>query len=279
MIPQTYPSVLVSNERAMTVFAITDTTGLVEWTDYIPVKEVAAGAVKRNRYATDGAIAVNVLASASGLQAGRDYIRIYVDNTKTIPWSSDDGGFIPVEAVDGSFVPPVSPTIWNSADKSTRIALSGGDLTIAAASAGYSTARSVASVSAGKFYFEIDRTADLWMFGIANSSALLNNYPGENVNSIGLYRDQVYYGGVGVALTAAGFTGVVGVLVNADARTIQFTNGTTTSTAYGILFAGDIFIAGGSGDTGSLSGGLVLNAGATAFSFAVPSGYTAGFGV
>lgn len=283
MIPRTFPSQLVSGERAMTVFEITDTTGLVEWIDYIPVKEVTAGASLRGTYNAGSAFAVAVLASASGLHAGRDYIRVYVDATKSVPWTTNNDGYIPVEAVSGVFTGggALIPSYWNYNDKSTVNAIILDDRFIGQAATGYGMVRSISSVSSGKYYIEVLRNVDFWMIGLASASeTLTGRYPGDvGTQSVGLYRDQSYENGVGVQVnTGVAFTGRVGMLINADDREYAFYDGVTIHPFRPLPFAGDIYLVGGPGSTGALGDGMYLNAGQDAFGFTVPSGYTAGFG-
>jgi hypothetical protein len=39
---------------------------------------------------------VDVLASTTGKQAGKDYINVYEDAAKTVAWSSSNNGYIPI---------------------------------------------------------------------------------------------------------------------------------------------------------------------------------------
>jgi hypothetical protein len=100
MIPQTYPSVLDSGITKMVVYQLEDVDGLTAWVDYIPVKPKGDGPV--NHY--DGYIAVSSLESNSGLKAWIDYIPVYVDESATIPFSTNAGGYIPADIQDGELV-------------------------------------------------------------------------------------------------------------------------------------------------------------------------------
>ena len=97
MVPQTFPSVYASSngKTAMVVYAITDTTGLVRWVDYIPVKSSPDTDVI-NSYNNDGTLMVSQLFDVSGLQAGKDYVRVYEDAAATKRWVISSDGFIPV---------------------------------------------------------------------------------------------------------------------------------------------------------------------------------------
>jgi|LakMenEpi03Aug12_release.lakeMendotaPanAssembly.Ray.scaffolds.fasta_scaffold647406_2 hypothetical protein len=113
MLPKTYPSELISGERAIVVLPITAVGS--PFIDYIPVKSVVTNVVERNTYATNGAIAASVLASGVGLQAWVDYIPVVVDTDDilAVPWTTNVGGYIPLEAVNGSFgaIVPYDPAL------------------------------------------------------------------------------------------------------------------------------------------------------------------------
>lgn len=98
MIPRTFPSsyATANGTTRMVVDVIADTTGLVSWVDYIPVKQTAASPHIPNSYDADGAMELDVLGDTTGLQAWLDYIPVFEDNTLTKPWTTDVGGYIPV---------------------------------------------------------------------------------------------------------------------------------------------------------------------------------------
>lgn len=97
MVPLTYPSVYVTynGETATVVHQITDTTGLVKWVDYIPVKFLTADPPETNIYNNNAAQLVSNLLDVTGKQAGLDYIRIYEDETATRKWAVEANGYIP----------------------------------------------------------------------------------------------------------------------------------------------------------------------------------------
>jgi hypothetical protein len=97
MVPQTFPSVFATSngKTAMVVYAITDTTGLTRWVDYIPVKS-SPDTDTINSYNNDGTLMVSQIFSTTGLQAGKDYIRVYEDASATKRWVISSDGFIPV---------------------------------------------------------------------------------------------------------------------------------------------------------------------------------------
>ncbi len=96
MIPRCFPSKYITEngKTRMVVNILADTTGLKEWIDYIPVQEVLS--YNGDTYNNDGAIEVEALASTTGLQAGKDYINVYEDGSKTVAWSSNNNGYIPI---------------------------------------------------------------------------------------------------------------------------------------------------------------------------------------
>ena len=98
MIPFTFPTVLSHNRQQCVTYALSSVTGLTEWIDYIPVKATTNPNSLTNSYAIGGNQFIFELASTSGLQAGKDYINIYYDATKTVPFSTNTNGYIPVWA-------------------------------------------------------------------------------------------------------------------------------------------------------------------------------------
>jgi hypothetical protein len=94
MIPYTFPSDPDHGTRQCVVFPLTSVTGLTAWVDYTPVKKVTG--YTRNSYNNTGGQFVTEIPDTTGLQAFLDYIPVYYDNSLTIPWSTDAGGYIPV---------------------------------------------------------------------------------------------------------------------------------------------------------------------------------------
>ena len=100
MIPRTYPTVYSTpnGRQEMVVFALSSVSGLTQWIDYIPVKEVSSPTTL-NAYDNDDAILVSPLASTTGKLAWKDYIPVYLVTTG-VAWSSDNNGYIPVNGLD-----------------------------------------------------------------------------------------------------------------------------------------------------------------------------------
>jgi hypothetical protein len=94
MIPYTFPSDPDHGTVQCVVYPLTSITGLTAWVDYTPVKKVTG--YTRNSYDNTGGQFVTELPDTTGLQAFLDYIPVYYDDSLTIPWSTDAGGYIPV---------------------------------------------------------------------------------------------------------------------------------------------------------------------------------------
>lgn len=170
---------------------------------------------------------------------------------------------------------PTSPCIWNPADKGSVIVLDPDGVNMTKTSGG-GFVRSTSFVTTGKWYLEMERiSSTLWMLGLSNATAVNNTYPGGGSGSFGIENGTVYGASETGATGTLAVTGWIGMAVDADARTCIFSHpsGTLTCT---IPWAGAIYLAAG-GDSGITTGGIELNAGASAFAYSVPSGYSPGF--
>lgn len=101
MIPRTYPSIVTTQEElsgrtAMAAYTLVSVSGLTKWIDYIPVRYANYSASTINTYSNDGGLATKILDDVTGLASWVDYIPVYVDNSLTVPWSSDANGYIPI---------------------------------------------------------------------------------------------------------------------------------------------------------------------------------------
>ena len=172
-------------------------------------------------------------------------------------------------------MPVSTPTGWNPAAVGSTLSLNPDGVTLTKTS-GAGFARSITSVTTGKWYVEMLRTELVtWMPGLSSASNPLNQYPGQSGStSIGMENGTIYGGGGGGAGGLAA-TGWIGLAIDADARTLTYSNASASATT-SIPWAGAIYLAGGA-DSGATSGSLKLNAGQTSFAYSVPSGYTAGF--
>lgn len=176
---------------------------------------------------------------------------------------------------------PLTPTTLDPAAKSTRITLAADELTVTAATAGYSHVRSKLAVSSGKYYVEFARSNTPFMFGVVPAGASLDMYAGGAGAGVGLYGASIYRGDVVVqSLPWGGVeTAPIGLLLDADARTVTFRSPLgALSNTISILFSGDIYLAAGSGTSSAPSGNIKANFGATSFAAPVPQGYAPGFG-
>lgn len=171
----------------------------------------------------------------------------------------------------------VVPTTLNTLDASDRLTLSNGDRTATANTSGYSSVRSVHSVMRGRYYVEAIAPSGLSMPGVAANNQPLTNYPGGTNSSIGLYQTQVYVGGAGGQTLSFDATAGVGMLIDADARTLRYRKGAVFGAPITIPWGGPIYIVTGSGSGGN-GGSSTLNFGDAPFLYDVPDGYVPGFG-
>lgn len=168
------------------------------------------------------------------------------------------------------------PTSFNPSDKGSSIVLGNANRTVSGGSSG--SVRSRTKVSSGKWYFEITRTHAILMFGVGNASMPTNTYPGSDATSIGVYGGSLYVNGsTAEYVSALNTTGVFGVELDADARTVRIFNAGASSTHFPLPFSGDIYIVMGVDGGGGGGGNGTLNAAHGAFTYSVPSGCTPGF--
>lgn len=221
-----------------------------------------------------------------------DHIRI----TKNVARYDSDSGYTFVESAF-----PVNARIgdtWNPADKASTVALSGHNLTARATSAAgaYSMVRSNIGKNAGKHYFELTVTGTVatnMIMGIANASATLTSYVGLNNHSIGLSGDGniVLNSSVVGTATNPASGDIVSVAVDRDNHKIWFrvNGGNWNNAAIGSqdpasniggqaisAVVGTIYPA-WNGYSGSAPDICVANFGNSAFAYAVPSGFNAGW--
>ncbi len=176
----------------------------------------------------------------------------------------------------------VAYATWNPSDKSPDITLSGSNLTATSRAASpTASVRATVIMTDHTMYEATVVSRANTVIGIANSSAALNQYTGQNVNSWGYYCFATSVnGGAGVFHTAAAtnsgmpdyvVTNVIGcTYVSTGGGTIQFYRGGvavgTTVTGVGAA----VFPAFG---TGGGIDAVTANFGATAFAFPV-SGFS-----
>ena len=174
----------------------------------------------------------------------------------------------------------VLPTTWNPADKEGGVSLSNGNLTATSGGPNNGPVRSVFGASSGKWYWELTYTGNLPVIGVALPSWVLLDYPGYRAGSIGFsggatpkkIKDatQQNYG-------ASWSSGVVlGVMLNMDAGTVEMA---VNGVAQGVMFSGLVgTYHAASGSSSGVGSVVTANFGGSAFAFAPPTGYNAGFG-
>lgn len=176
----------------------------------------------------------------------------------------------------------VTYATWNPSDKGTGITLSNGNLTAAANTTGWHGVRSTISKTSGKWYWEItvNATAE-HMNGIANSSVTLDrvsgNFADETSGNVYLYwtdGNKTSGGSSAPAYGAAYASGdVIGVAMDMDGGTITFYK---NNSSQGQAFSGITGTRYAFFGSGSSSASVTANFGASAFAYAVPSGFNAG---
>ncbi len=173
------------------------------------------------------------------------------------------------------------PTTWNPADKEGGVSLSNGNLTATSGGGNNGPVRSVFGASSGKWYWELTYTGTLPVIGVALPSWVLLDYPGYRADSLGFaggatpkkIKDATpqNYG-------APWSSGVVlGVMLNMDAGTVEMA---VNGVAQGVMFSGLVgTYHAASGSSSTANAAVTANFGGSAFAFAPPTGYNAGFGV
>ena len=174
----------------------------------------------------------------------------------------------------------LTPTTWNPADKSVNCNLSNGNLTATSGGGDNGPVRSVFGAPAGKFYWELQYSGAVPILGVALPSWVLTDYPGYGANSIGFYGAGTPKKVKDAVPTNYGATwspgAVLSVMLDMDSKTITLAVG---GTPQGVMFSG---LAGtyhaASGSSSSSNAIVTANFGGSAFVYAPPAGYAAGFG-
>lgn len=176
-------------------------------------------------------------------------------------------------------------TTWNTADH-VNMTFSNGNLTATGTSS--AKTRATTSKSTGKWYFEAvaDVKAGTSTLGIgwANGSwDYFTNYLGENTQGFAQWDDQIYYNNTGPAQTFAQGDRI-GVAFDADNERVWFRvnggNWNLSGTADPATNTGGIDVSASSGpwmpalETFGTGNQATANFGATAFTDAIPSGFS-----
>lgn len=91
-----FPSWIMKISKVLVV----TTTNRTKWIHYIPVKQVVPSSDSVNRYDQQGAVAVQILSSGTGLREWVDYIPVVeVADADSGRWRTDNTGFIPIVGI------------------------------------------------------------------------------------------------------------------------------------------------------------------------------------
>lgn len=172
------------------------------------------------------------------------------------------------------------PTKLNPSDKGAAITLSGGDLSWVGSGAAAGSARTLFSVSSGKWYWEWQPTDNdqRSCAGVALSTAAVTGNPGDAnmwvFSAQGITRNNNTNAAYGSAVNSGT---VVSVLIDIDGGSLSFwIGGVDQGVAYtGVT--GTLFGVCGVLSTATDGPGTV-NFGASAFTYTPPAGYNRGFG-
>ncbi len=156
--------------------------------------------------------------------------------------------------------------------------ISDGNLTFTGPT-GNATTRSSIGLTSGKWYWEVVANAAPagLLVGIANSSATLSQYLGQNANGWSYCGDGNKYTNASGSAYGATYTtnDVIGVAFDADAGTLVFyKNNTSQGTAFSSLTSGPYFPAVGDGSSGSVVS-CYVNFGQRPFAYTPPTGFKA----
>jgi hypothetical protein len=186
-------------------------------------------------------------------------------------------------------------TIWNTADKSANVTLSGGSLTAAFSSASQGGVRATASQSTGKWYWEavftVTPAGGNTGVGWANATASLASFFGTDKNGVAEFPNSgtggaIFFnngniGSVGGAVSI----GTISIAIDFTAKLVWaryngglWNNSSTADPATGTggysistINAGPYFPCFGANSSGQT---VVANFGATDFNYPVPSGFS-----
>lgn len=167
---------------------------------------------------------------------------------------------------------------WNPSDKSANITLSGGNLIASSVTATGQSARSTVAFTTGRSYYcELKWNSGTGVyFGVGNSSASLSQAPGANANSWALANtgNKWNNGANSAYTTSISAGGTIGMLLRwdkaSDTWAIHFrtTSGVISSSAAYSGLSGTLYLMVGA----TTAFNATLNAGASAFAYAVPDG-------
>lgn len=163
----------------------------------------------------------------------------------------------------------VTPTIWSSTLSSPSTVLSNSNKTAQATS---SMALTEFSANSGKYYAEV--SIDSGLVGVAGDGIDPTNPPGSGARSIAYRKSdgKIMSAGVDTGLSLTAGASLIRMLIDVDNRLLWMYADANTTPVLVAMPGDNIRIAIGGGTS-------TLNAGGAPFTYAVPAGYTPGFGV
>lgn len=178
----------------------------------------------------------------------------------------------------GKVTTPPTYTTWNPSDKTSNVALSGGNLVATTSGFAGSGVRSVIGKSSGKWYWEITiTTMDDVYAGVSSSGGSLDpawyytTGMGWSGTSGSLYKNNTVVGSPGTYTTG----NVLGFALDMGAGTLELFKNNVSAGSFSSLPSGTLHAVCGAGLSGG-SGVITANFGASALTYAPPSGYNAG---
>lgn len=174
---------------------------------------------------------------------------------------------------------------WNPADKHANITLTSGSLVATATADGWKSVRSTIGKSSGKWYWEVtmDAINDI-MVDVGLASVPVSSYAGNDSDGYGYYNTDgnKYNSGANVAYGATYTTDIIGVALDMDNGKVWWSkNGSWQASGDPGAGTNEAY----SGLTGTMYAMLSIytntnkttaNFGASAFTYSVPTGFTAG---
>lgn len=176
---------------------------------------------------------------------------------------------------------------WNPADKATPMTLSNGDLTVAWNYSGYyCSLRANQGKSSGKWYWEVTPTtiSTEALIGVANSSARLDYYTGQDANGWSYYKvnGNKYNNAISTAYGTSYAAGnIIGIALDMDAGKVWFSKNGTWQNSGDPAAGTNAAFTGLTGTlypttSGAIVGNHTANFGASAFTYSAPSGFNSG---
>lgn len=175
----------------------------------------------------------------------------------------------------GGSGPPVQITTWDPANLGAGVTLTGGNLQANKVASTWTSAiaNQTRPATSGKFCWELQKLGgNILMAGVGNGSAVVNTYPGANINSWGQNTvGNKFHNAVPTANTTAWNAAgeYCQCRLDIDTGEFKFYDGVTEFTLFSGL-SGSVFVP-----MVGLFGGVscLANFGDTAFQFTPPAGY------